>query len=165
MTKSQAIKDLILVEIDALKQSKDKVFEFFMEKNVPKEIILKITEIWDYSKEIGGSLIAIGKIIIMKIIAFVQENSSMAFGMALGGIVGAFAGAFVGWIPFLGNALSSLSISIGIMIGAVAGSRMDRASKGEYIDDSVMSIFTDAIAVAKTFIAFLMDIFQTLKNM
>jgi len=164
MTKAKVVKDLLNEEIAALKQSKDAVFEFFMIKNLPKQVIHYITKLWDYTHTIGESVIAIGKIILLKIIDFIKENPNMAFGTALGAIAGAMASSFISWIPFIGQALSVITIGAGMLIGAIAGDRMDRAENGEYVDESLMSVFGDTISVAKKFIQLFIDIIKTIKN-
>ena len=164
MTKATALKKLLNEEISVLKQNKDEVFEFFMIQNLPQQVIHYITNLWDYTKEIGGSVVAIGKIILLKIIDFIKLNPSLSFGAALGAIAGAMASFFVSWIPFIGQALSVISIGGGVLIGAIAGDRMDRAANGEYVDESTMSIFGDVIVIAKKFLKLFVDIINTIKN-
>lgn len=164
MLRVEAIKDLGLMDIEGLRRTKDEVFEFFMERNLHKVAIGYITKLWDYTKEIAGSIINIGKIILSKIMDFIIDNKNMAFGAALGAIAGAMLTPFVGWIPFLGSALSALTIGGGMLIGAIAGNRMDRADKGEFVDTGVLAVFGDTIEVAKKFLILFIDIFQTLKN-
>jgi hypothetical protein len=164
ITKATAIKDLLIEEIYALKYSKDAVFEFFMIRNLPQQVIHHITKLWDFTYKIGESVVSIGKIILLKIIDFIKENPNMAFGVALGAIAGAMVSSFISWIPFIGQALSAITIGAGMLIGAIAGDRMDRAENGEYIDESLMSVFGDTISVAKKFIKLFIEIITTIKN-
>ena len=164
ITKEVAVKDLLIEEIKALKQTKDEVFEYFISHNLSKTAISYITRLWDYTKDVAGSVVSIGKIIVMKIINFIKENPNMAFGAALGAIAGAMAGTFVGWIPFIGQALSVLSITGGMMMGAIAGDRMDRAEKGEFVDDGLLAVFGDTISIAKKFIKLFAEIIQAIRD-
>jgi len=164
MTKATAVKDLLIEEISALKVSKDTVFEFFMTSNLPKQVIHHITKLWDYTCNIGESVISIGKIVLSKIIDFIKANPDMAFGAALGAIAGVMASSFISWIPFVGQALSVLTIGGGMLIGAIAGDRMDRATNGDYIDESLISVFGDTISIAKKFVKLFIDILTTIKN-
>jgi len=164
MTKTVAIKELLLEEMAALKLTKEEVFEFFMKQNWNINVIEYIQKLWDYSKEIAGNMIAIGKIVLYKIIKFIKENPNMVFGMALGAIAGALAGLFIGWIPFIGQTLHVLAIAAGTLIGALSGNRLDRISNGEQIDNSVLSIFGDSMIVAKKFIALFMEIIQVVRD-
>lgn len=163
-TKASAVKDLLIEEIIALKQNKDELFEFFMIRNLPRQIIHYITKLWDYTHKIGESVVAIGKIILYNIINFIKKNHNMTFGAALGAIAGAMASSFVSWIPFIGQALSVMSIGGGILIGAIAGDRMDRANQGEYVDESLLAIFGDTIAIAKKFIKLFLEIINIIKD-
>ena len=164
MTTGIAVKDLLIEEIRALKQTKNDVFEYFMKNNVSKTTIEYITKLWDYKKDIAGSMVSIGKIIVMKIIDFIKANPNIAFGTAMGAIAGVMIGSFVGFLPFIGQILTTLSISGAILIGAMAGDRIDRANQGEYIDESMLAIFGDTILIAKKFIMLFLDIILTIKN-
>lgn len=164
MTQEIAVKDLLIEEIRASKQNRDDVFEFFMSKNLAKEAIVYLQKLWEHTVEISGNIVYMGKIVVMKIIDFIKENPNMVFGMALGAIAGALASIFVSWIPIIGQALSILGISGGMLIGAIAGNRMDRAEKGEYVDDGLFAVFGDSISVAKKFLKLFYEIIDTLKN-
>ena len=164
MTQEIAVKDLLIEEIRASKQNRDDIFEFFMSKNLAKEAIIYLQKLWEHTVEISGNIVFIGKIIVMKIIDFIKENPNMVFGMALGAITGALASIFVSWIPVIGQALSILGIAGGILIGAIAGNRMDRAAKGEYVDNGLFAVFGDTISVAKKFLKLFYEIIDTLRK-
>jgi len=167
MTQTTAIKDLIRMEIDALSLKKDEIFEFFLEKfptNLAGKISSFIIKLWDYSYEIAANSVSIGKIVISHIYKFILENPNMSFGMALGAIAGSLLSIFINWIPFIGQALSALIIGSGILIGALSGSRLDKISNNELVDNSVISIFGDTIYVATKFSKLLIDIINSIKS-
>ena len=165
MTKELAEIELLGLENDAKAgYSKEDIIDFFVDKELHKTVRSYLTRLWDYTVHVSGSIVEIGKIVLNKIVDFIKENPNMAFGAALGAIAGAMASIFIGWIPFVGQALSALCVAGGMLIGAIAGNRMDRVERGEYVDDSIMSIFGDIISVAKKFIQFFVDIIQTIRD-
>jgi outer membrane lipoprotein SlyB len=164
MTKEIALKDLVLEEIKAEEYDKNSIADYLMMKNVPQDIKNYMLKLYDITENIGGDMVKIGKIIVVKIIKFVKANPNMLIGMALGAVAGVLASLFVGWIPFIGQLLTSLAIAAGVFIGAISGKRVDDLEKGKQLDNTIAGVFGDAIVVAKKFFTLIIDIITTIKN-
>jgi hypothetical protein len=114
---------------------------------------------------VGGEIINIGKIILMKIIEFIKENPNLSVGIALGAIAGVLASVFISWIPFIGHLLQAVAVGAGMFIGAIAGYRLDLIAKGEqYIDNSIFGVFGDAMQIAKKFLRLFLDIIYSIQK-
>jgi len=118
--------------------------------NLSMEIITRLRELWDKTKNIAGEVIHIGKIIVSKILEFVKENQNMAIGIAIGVAIG----MLVNMIPIIGSLLSPLATFIGVTAGAINGMRMDRNKK---------SNMEALIESAKIFFKLLADIINSVR--
>lgn len=156
---SPAEANLELAVLDAKAQELDRldVFTRFTNAGLPPEIVLRLEELWEKTKVVGEKIVHIGKIIILEIIRFIEENPNLAIGVALGASVG----ALVSLVPYLGPALSPLSIAIGVAFGGVAGSRLDRGQKA---GKGVVGISQEVIILAKKFFELFAAIFMALKD-
>lgn len=118
--------------------------------NLSMEIITRLRELWDKTKNIAGEVIHIGKIIVSKILEFVKENQNMAIGIAIGVAIG----ALINTIPVLGFFLSSLATILGVTVGGLKGMRMDRKN------DSYMEALIES---ANMFFKLLADIINSVR--
>ena len=98
---------------------------------------------------VAGEVVAIGKIIVWKIIDFLLENPKLAVGIALG----AALGILVSCIPLIGPILAPLSATLSMLYGAYIGTMMQ---KGGYSNSPT----TRAIDVAHKFFELLISIFN-----
>jgi hypothetical protein len=138
MTKEIALKDLLLEEIKAEEYDKNSISDFLMLKNVDQNIKNYMLKLYDITENIGGDMVKIGKIIVVKIIEFVKANPNMLIGMAIGAAAGALASSVVSWVPFIGQLLQGLAIAAGAFIGAISGKRIDDLEKGKQLDNTCL---------------------------
>ena len=124
---------------------------------LPQEVITRIEELWEKTKEIGGKVIHIGRVILAEIIKFINENPHLSTGVALGVTIG----ALTSMIPFIGPLLAPLATVVAAAFGAVAGARTDR---GEKIGNGIPGITQERIIVAKKFFEFFANILNTLRE-
>lgn len=157
ISNAEAHLELALLDSKVLELDRIDVFTRFTNAGLPPEIILRLEELWDATKVIGGKVIRIGRIIINEIIRFIKENPNLVIGVAIGAAVGAITSL----VPFLGQYLAPLSIAIGAVIGGVAGSRLDRGQKP---GKGVVGISQEVIALAKKFFELFAAIFIALKD-
>lgn len=156
---SSAEAQLEIALLDSKAQDFDQldVFTFFTNSGLPLEIIFRLEELWEATKVLGGKIIHIGKIILLEIARFIEQNPNLAIGVALGAAVG----ALVNLVPFLGPLLAPLSTAAGALLGGVVGSRLDRGQKPGHW---AMEIAQDVIIVARKFFELLAAIFIALQE-
>lgn len=122
-------------------------------RNIPMEIITRLEELWTKTKIIAGEIVHIGRIIVEKILTFIQDNPNMAIGLAIGGCLG----VLTSMIPFIGPLLAPLVTAVGVAWGIYVGRTLD--SEGS--NGSPMAI---AIEAARLFLNLFIDIFDALRD-
>jgi len=127
---------------------------------IPPEITMRLKEIWETTKNIGKQIFHIGKIIVTKIIEFVQANPNMAIGLVIGVAIGSLTSA----IPWIGPILAPLTMVIGGFAGAISGHRLDKIAKGQMSEERGSDFFADLITMAKEFWRGIVEIFQALNE-
>jgi len=159
MNISPAEAHLELVLLDTKAQDLDRldVVTRFTNAGLPPEIILRLEELWEVTRAVGKKVIHIGKIIIMEIIRFIEENPNLVIGVALGAAVG----TLVSSVPFLGGMLTPLSAAIGAAFGGIVGSRVDR---GQEPKDGIVGISQEVIILARKFFKLLVAVFLAVKT-
>ena len=160
LTAAQANLDLVLWDAEADSIANSDLYLWLRESGLPSEAAIRLKNFVDTTVEISNRIISIGKIIVIKIIEFVQAHSNLAIGIA----VGAAIGFLVSMIPFLGAYLAPIATVLGVTIGAIAGHRRDKlVGKGEPVntDMNLISIAQDLIEIAKEFFKLLVDVFNT----
>lgn len=128
----------------------DDLFLNGLKRDIPAEIITRLYEIWMQTKVIAGEIIAVGKIIVKKIIDFLMANPKMTVGIA----VGAALATLIAGIPFIGPILAPLSTTISILYGAGIGAAMQNG-------DHSLSAYSAGIELAHKFFEFLLIIFNS----
>ena len=157
ISSAEAILELGLLDSKAQDLDRLDVFTRFTNAGLPPEITLRLEELWETTKVVGKKIIHTGRIIILEILRFIEENPNLAIGVALGAAVG----ALVSLVPYLGPALTPLSMAIGAAIGGIAGSRLDRGQKA---GKGVVGITQEVIILAKKFFELFAAIFIVLKD-
>ena len=159
MALSSSEAKLELVLLDSKTQDIDRldVITCFTNAGLPPEIILRLEELWEATKVIGEKIIHSGRIIILEIMRFIEENPNLVIGAALGAAVGALVSA----VPYLGPSLAPLSAAIGGAFGGIVGSRVDRGHKPK---DGIVGISQELIILARKFFELLAAIFIAVKD-
>ena len=124
---------------------------------LPQEVITRIEDLWDKTKIVGGQVIHIGKVILAEIMEFIKENPHLAVGVALG----AALGALISLIPFIGPLLAPLVTAVSVVVGGIAGLRLDR---GEEPSDDFIGVTQELILIAKKFFELFANIFNALQG-
>lgn len=94
---------------------------------LPQEVIVRLMRLWSLTWEVPGAIIEIGRIILLKLCAFIADNSGLAAGTALGIALA----ALVEGIPLLGPVLSPIVAVLGCSVFGVIGHRLDRHRQGK----------------------------------
>jgi hypothetical protein len=148
MTIPQAKLELALWQAEADKASSSDLYIHLTEMGLPSEIAIRLKELLEIVKPIGEKMVSIGKIIVLKLIEFIDQHPNLATGIALGAAVS----SLISSIPFLGPILAPIAIPLGIAVGAIAGHRVDKA-QGVRMNDNLglIDIAQDVIEIARVF--------------
>lgn len=113
----QALFELTMQNAEASDWSFDDVVVEGLKHNIPAEIMTRLAELWEKTKVIAGEVVAVGKIIVRKILDFIMANPGLSVGIALG----AALTILVAGIPFIGAWLAPMVGAVSMLYGAGAG--------------------------------------------
>ena len=154
---SEALLELALLDSKALELDRLDIFTRLTNAGLPPEITLRLEELWEQTKVVGKKVINIGRIVIMEIIRFAEENPNLVIGVALGAAIG----ALVNLVPKLGPVLAPITMTLGAAMGGAVGSRVDRGQKPSHYTEAISQ---EVIILAKKFFELLTKIFNALKH-
>ncbi|MGZ4954426.1 MAG: hypothetical protein ACXV8Q_04870 [Methylobacter sp.] len=144
-----ALIELTLLNAEYFDDEFDDVLIAGLKRNIPPEILTRLMELWTQTKEVAGEVIAIGKIIVRKIIEFLLDNPKLTIGIA----IGVALGVLVASIPLIGAVLAPLAATLSMLYGAGVGALMQKG-------DSSASPYHAAIELAHKFFELLVAIFN-----
>ena len=107
-------------------------YEWLQDMGLPEEVVTRLHELVSHTMKLGEKVIAIGKVVLVKIIAFVQAHPFLVGGAGVGAVVGAAIYSMVVSIPFLGQLLEPIARALGfgaVFTGAVVGHGLDKRFK------------------------------------
>jgi len=125
-----------------------------MRRGIPPEILTRLKDLWETTKNVAGEIVAIGKIIVLAIIDFLKANIKMTVGIALGAAVSSLILA----IPFIGPLLAPLAVSLSAAYGGGVGAALEDGLSNP------TSPLTVAIVLADRFFELLIQILQAVSN-
>jgi hypothetical protein len=131
------------------------LYAWLVDSGLPHEVTIRLHELASYTKKSGNKVLAVGKIILIKIIEFIKAHPNLAMGVALGAAVG----LLVNSVPVLGSVLAPLATVLGITIGAIAGHRLD---KGKEVNEGIIGVAQDFIEIAREFFKLFIDVFNAI---
>jgi hypothetical protein len=146
----------LLLEVKVAQLDRVEMMAYFSNQGVPMEIVTRMERLWYQTIRIADRVFEIGKVIILKLIRFIKQNSNMMIGVAIG--VG--LGTLASMLPLIGHLISPIVTVVFSIYASLQGHRIDKAMRGEFVGHNV---FQDAITAATLFWAFFVDIFTTLK--
>ncbi len=123
---------------------------------LPQEVVVRLHRLVDYTEEVGGKTLALGKIILLKLVEFVKSHPNLTAGAA----VGAAAAILVNAIPFLGPVLAPVLGPLAVALGVVAGHRLDKRAQGREISGGMIGFAEDVIEIARDFFGLLIEVFN-----
>lgn len=157
LSPAQASLKMALWQVDADSMSSSELYVWLNDAGLPYEVSIRLHELATYTKKSGSKVLAVGKIILIKLIEFVKAHPNLALGVALGAAVG----FLVNSIPFIGPILAPLATVLGVTIGAIAGHRLDKRAQGKEVSAGIIGIAEDLIEIARAFFQLLVDVFNT----
>jgi len=149
----KALFDLTLLNAECSDTEFEDVLIDSLKRDIPAELVTRLSEIWVQTKVIAGELIAIGKIIVRKILDFLLANPKLTVGIA----VGAALSTLIAGIPFIGPWLAPLAATVSMLYGAGVGAAMQN---GDYS----LSPYSAGIELAHKFFELFLNIFNALKD-
>lgn len=152
---AQANLKMALWQVDADSMSSSELYAWLVDSGLPHEVTIRLHELASYTKKSGNKVLAVGKIILLKIIEFIKAHPNLAMGVALGAAVG----LLVNSVPVLGSVLAPLATVLGITIGALAGHRLD---KGKEVNEGIIGVAQDLIEITRGFFKLFIDVFNVI---
>ena len=152
---AQANLKMALWQVEADSLTSSDLYAWLVDSGLPYEVTIRLHELATYTKKSGNKVLAVGKILLIKIIEFVKAHPNLAMGVALGAAVG----LLVNSVPVLGSVLAPLATALGITIGAIAGHRLD---KGKEVNHGIIGVAQDIIEITRAFFQLLIDVFNTI---
>jgi len=152
---AQANLKMALWQVDADSMTSSDLYAWLVDSGLPHEVTIRLHELASYTKKSGNKVLAIGKIILIKIIEFIKAHPNLAMGVALGAAVG----LLVNSVPVLGSVLAPLATVLGITIGAIAGHRLDKSKE---INEGIIGVAQDIIEIAREFFKLFIDVFNAI---
>jgi hypothetical protein len=152
---AQANLKMALWQVDADSMTSSDLYAWLVDSGLPHEVTIRLHELASYTKKSGSKVLAVGKIILIKIIEFIKAHPNLAMGVALGAAVG----LLVNSVPVLGSVLAPLATVLGITIGAIAGHRLD---KGKEVNEGIIGVAQDFIEIAREFFKLFIDVFNAI---
>lgn len=150
--------ELALLQADADSVSSSDLYLWLRESGLPPEIAIRLKDLISFTKKIGEKILALGKIIVIKLIEFAKKNPNLVIGIALGASLSFLVSA----VPYLGPILALVAAPFGIAVGAIAGHRMDLGKSGESV--GLIEITQDTINLAKEFFALFSETLVAIAN-
>lgn len=145
-----ALLELIVINAEAQQaESFAAAAKALLDRGLPPEVVTRMQDLWDKTKVIGGEVVAVGKIIIKKIVDFFLANPGLAIGVAIGAAVSALVSAS---IPFIGALLAPL---VGVLV-ALYGYNIQEGGRD--------SMLHSTVKLAVEFFKLLVDIFKAVVN-
>lgn len=152
---AQANLKMALWQVDADSMSSSELYAWLVDTGLPHEVTIRLHELISYTKKVGSKVIAVGKIVLIKILEFVKAHPFLVIGAGIGTVVGAAVASLITAVPFLGQLLAPVAMALGITItaiGAVAGHRLDKRFQG---------VGEDVFEIAQEFFKLIRDVFNT----
>ena len=134
-----ALLELTLLNAESSGQNFDDVVLEGLRQGIAPEVLTRMKALWEQTKEIAGEMIAVGKIIVMKIIEFFKAHPELVASLAIGAAVYLLAHA----IPVIGPLLAPLLAAVTAIYAF-----------GKQVT------FDEAIDTAKDFFALIVGIFN-----
>lgn len=149
ITSEAAMLELTLRTAEQSDSAFDDVFVLGLRGGVPAEILTRLHDLWDKTLEIAGEVIAIGKIVINDIVAFIKANPALAVGAALGAAVG----LLISSVPWIGWMLAPIAKPLCIFLGTAYGALVQGG-------DDLPTVVKAARALANKFFELLIAILR-----
>ena len=149
MDNGPAALELVLLDAEAKRTTAHEIYDRLLELGVPPEIVYRLSRLWRHVRRVGGRVVAVGKIILMKMVEFITKHPGLCAGVALGAALAVLASH----VPWLGPVLGPIAALVGIPLGAAVGHAID----SNRCNDSVL---LNAVRAAMEFFKLLVELMR-----
>lgn len=128
-SKAQANLQITLWNKQAEATSDDDLYIRIQKLGLPEEIVSRLHDLITKVQDTAGKVIRIGKMVLIKILDFVEEHFFLVAGVGIGAILSAAIFGLMTSIPLIGTMLVPIAKIVGISInvaGAVSGHQLDQ---------------------------------------
>jgi hypothetical protein len=153
LTREQGVFELTLLNAEHAQGQLDDIMVEGLALGIPAEVMTRLESLWSVTKTIVGEVIAIGRIIVTQLFAFLRAHPSIAIGVVLGAAVGALTAG----IPFIGPLLAPIAASASILSGAAIGATVDAGAPSS---DPLVAV----TQLARSFFELLQSIFLAVRD-
>jgi hypothetical protein len=140
---NRAMLELTLLNAESSDSTFDKFILSGLARNIPPEILTRMKDLWDKTEQVGEEVIAIGKIIVLKIIDFLKQHPKLAASLAIGAAVYVLSNG----VPLIGPFLAPLLATL--------------TTVGVYATSTTLD---ETIQMAKDFFSMLVGIFNAIAD-
>lgn len=140
---NKAMLELTLLNAETSGSTFDEFILSGLARDIPPEILTRMKDLWDKTKQVGDEVIAIGKIIVLKIIDFLKKHPKLAASLAIGAAVYVLSNG----VPVIGHFLAPLLATL--------------TTLGIYATSTTLD---ETIQLAKDFFSMLVGIFNALAD-
>lgn len=124
-------------------RSRREFVERLIELGVPKELAYRIGELWNYTRQVGGKIVKVGRLLLVHITEFVEMHPHAVSGMVLGAALSVLVSQIPGIGPLLAPIVALLGIPAGGLIGAKIDSKTQSDGKYERIAEQLVRMAHD----------------------
>ena len=159
ITRAQASLEIALWQVEADSATSSDLYARLRSLGLAPEIAMRLKELGAVTKEIGGKLVSLGKIILIKLLDFIEKHPNLAAGIALGAAISLLTAA----IPILGPILAPLVAVAGITVFAIVGHHLDKKD-GQQTQQTpeAVELAQDAVEIARIFFQLFIDTIQAI---
>lgn len=142
----QANFQIVLWNKEAEHVSSDELYVRLQKLGLPEEVVSRLHDLSSEAQQVGEQMIRIGKIVLLKIIEFVEKHFFLVAGVSVGAMVGAAVASLIVSIPLLGPLLAPLANLLNVTAigaGAMLGNELDKVlpSVGKSLMDIAREFF------------------------
>ena len=145
-SKGQANLQLAIWNKQAEASTSEELYVRIQKLGLPEEIVARLHDLILKVQQAAGKVIHIGKIILIKLLEFVEEHFFLVAGAGIGAVLGAALAGLITSIPIVGQLLAPIATALGLTVtalGAIAGNELDKAvpNFGKSLVDTAKEFF------------------------
>lgn len=155
-SKAQANLQLAIWSRQAESTSSEELYVRIQKLGLPEDVVSMLHSLILKVQQIAGKVIQIGKIILIKLLEFIEDHLFLSIGTGIGALLGAALASLITAVPFIGPFLTPIAQALGLTITAVG------AIAGHNLDKILPSVGKSLVDVAKEFFKFFQGILRTI---
>lgn len=145
-SKAQANLQLAIWNKQAESSTSEELYIKIQKLGLPEEVVARLHDLLLKVQQVAGKVIHIGKIILIKLLEFVEEHFFLVAGAGIGAVLGAALAGLITSIPMIGPFLTPIATALGLTVtalGAIAGNKLDKAipNFGKNLVDAAKEFF------------------------